>query len=117
MVRELGVAVAVDHFGLDLGLPRDLGRVPFDAIKLDRSLVERIDEAATTQRAVAAVVAMAHASGAAVVAEGVERHGQLVALREIGCDGAQGYLFGKPVPLGDLLGHEEAGPPASLWWG
>jgi EAL domain-containing protein (putative c-di-GMP-specific phosphodiesterase class I) len=116
-VRALGVGVTIDHFGLGLGLSHDLGGVPFDAVKLDRSLVERVDQSDATKRAVAAAVAMAHASGAAVIAEGVERHSQFDVLREIGCDGAQGYLFGKAVPIGDLLGHDDSAPSASLWWG
>ena len=116
-VRALGVGVTIDHFGLGLGMSADLGGVPFDAVKLDRSLIERIDHSDATRRAVAAAVSMAHASGAAVIAEGVERHSQFYTLREIGCDGAQGYLFGKAVPIGDLLGHQDSAPPASLWWG
>jgi hypothetical protein len=50
------------------------------------------------------VIAFGHESGATVVAEGVERLSQLEALRELGCDGAQGYLFGRPVQVMELLG-------------
>jgi EAL domain-containing protein (putative c-di-GMP-specific phosphodiesterase class I) len=116
MARRLGVAVAIDHFGLGLSL-RHLWREPFDTIKVDRSLIERIDQASLPQRVVAAVVELGHSAGAVVVAEGVERPSQVGALRDLGCDCAQGYFFGRPVPIAELLGVNEPEIPACTWWG
>jgi EAL domain-containing protein (putative c-di-GMP-specific phosphodiesterase class I) len=113
-VRRLGVAIAVDHVGLDPSLPFELSQVPLDAVILDRSLIEQIDQTGMVRRTVAAIVALAHVAGAAVVAKGVERLTQMSALQEVGCDRAQGYLLGRPVPIGELLGQQEL---TAIWWG
>jgi EAL domain-containing protein (putative c-di-GMP-specific phosphodiesterase class I) len=116
LARELGVGVAVDRFGLDLGIPQHLGGLPFDAIKLDRSLVARIGMV-EARRAISAAIGTAHTSGAAVVAEGVETESQVIVLRELGCDSVQGFLFGDAVPIGELLRTGEPSCPPSTWLG
>ena len=117
IARSLGVAGAIDHFHPDLALPHHVGGFEFDAIKLDRSLTDRIDVDSAQRLVVSAVVDRAHGSGAVVIAQGIERPDQVEALRELGCDGAQGYLLGKPVHIGDLLGLTEPCSPPCTWWG
>jgi EAL domain-containing protein (putative c-di-GMP-specific phosphodiesterase class I) len=116
LARRLGIAVAIDNFGRELRL-RQLDTDVFDTIKVDRSLVGRVDEGSVPRSVVAAVVELGHRSGATVVAEGVERLSQLEALRDLGCDGAQGYLFGRPVQAMELLGANEPELPPCTWWG
>ena len=116
MAHRLGVAVAIDHFGLGLSLRYLWGEL-FDVIKVDPSLIERIDKASPPWRVVAAMVELAHSSGAAVVAQGVERPGQVSTLRDLGCDGAQGYFYGRPVPIGELVVVTGPELPACTWWG
>jgi EAL domain-containing protein (putative c-di-GMP-specific phosphodiesterase class I) len=116
MARRLGVAVAVDHFGPGLS-PRYAWGEPVDVIKVDRSLIERVDHAIPPWRVVAAIVELAHSSGATVVVQGVERSSQVGIIRDLGCDGAQGYFFGKPVPIGELAGVTGPELPACTWWG
>ncbi len=97
-LRELGVQSAIDDFGTggsSLGRVRD---VPAHVLKIDRSFVNR-SEVDTKARAVAATVVRLGAElGMAVVAEGVENLMQLQVMQETGCDYAQGYALGHPLP-------------------
>lgn len=95
-LRRWGVRVALDDFGTgysSLGRLRDL---PLDAVKIDRSFVERIGDPAG-ERMVRMVVDIARDIGLLTVAEGVETHAQLQALRDLGCEQAQGFLLGRPA--------------------
>ena len=115
-LRSTGVAVAIDHFGTELRLGH-LGSFGFDAIKLDRSLVERVGNDNAARRMVSAAVEFGHASGATVIAERVERPTQMEVLQQLGCDGGQGYLLGAPVPLHELLGNADREQVVSRWFG
>ena len=66
-------------------------------LKIDRGVVSRVDGAGGG-RGVEGVVGLGHDLGLSVVAEGVETDHQLAHIRELGCDGAQGFLFSRPVP-------------------
>jgi len=95
------VRIAIDDFGTGYSSLYYLRDLPFDAIKIDRSFLKNItapDGAAIAD----AVIAMAHALGKQVVAEGVEVPAQLAYLRMHGCDLAQGYHFGRPVPAAEF---------------
>jgi diguanylate cyclase (GGDEF)-like protein/PAS domain S-box-containing protein len=101
-LRELGVRLSVDDFGTGHSSLADLKRLPLDAIKIDQRFVAELpaaDDAAITS----AIIAMAHRLQLAVVAEGVETVDQMSFLEAQGCDAAQGYLFGAPMPLDELL--------------
>ena len=101
-VKHLGVAVAVDDFGTGYSSLASIGRYPVDFLKIDRSFVERLPEDTDAGTIVWAVVRLGHNLGLRVVAEGVEDDGQLGALREMGCDLAQGYHFSRPIPASEL---------------
>ena len=77
--------------------------MPVDGVKIDRSFIADVlrdpDDLALTT----AIIAMAHSLGMTVVAEGVETESQADLLRERGCDFAQGYWLGHPMPLEDLI--------------
>jgi EAL domain-containing protein (putative c-di-GMP-specific phosphodiesterase class I) len=75
---------------------------PIDGIKIDRSFVAGLPEDASSGAIVAAVVGMTHALGRKVTAEGIETSEQLAFLKALGCDLAQGYLIGRPVPFAEL---------------
>ncbi|NHC16561.1 putative bifunctional diguanylate cyclase/phosphodiesterase, partial [Motilibacter deserti] len=96
-LRELGAHLAVDDFGTGYSALAYLGQFDLNALKIDRSFVARLG---TRQgdAVVAAVIDLAHAHDLIVVAEGVETYGQAALLRAMGCDRAQGYLFGRPMP-------------------
>ena len=76
--------------------------MPVDALKIDRSFVAGLGQPDRQGVVVKAIIALGHALGLEVIAEGVETAAQLAFLREVGCDIAQGYYFGRPMSAGDL---------------
>jgi diguanylate cyclase (GGDEF)-like protein len=97
-LRQIGVGVAIDDFGLGHSSLSRLRNLPVTMLKLHESFVSTLGSAPGEGALVAAVVELGHALGWSVVAEGVETEDQLAYLRDVGCDGAQGYLFSQPVP-------------------
>lgn len=107
---ELGLAIAVDDFGTGYSSLGQLLRMPVHYLKIDRAFVRDLETVKNSRAIAAAIISMAHALDIKVIAEGVETEGQLEILRGLGCDRAQGYLFSRPVPEGDLflLRHKRA---------
>ena len=103
-LNEIGVTLAVDDFGADDHSVADLQQMPVHILKIDQTLVERLGETPHDLADVRAAVELAHRLGLYVVAEGVETDEQLVHLRDLGCDGAQGYLFSRPMPQEGVFG-------------
>jgi EAL domain-containing protein (putative c-di-GMP-specific phosphodiesterase class I) len=97
-LKELGVHLAVDDFGTGYSSLAYLKRFAVDVVKIDRSFVDGLGTDADDTTIVAAVVQLAHALGRRALAEGVETRAQLDELVALGCDLAQGYYFGRPVP-------------------
>jgi diguanylate cyclase (GGDEF)-like protein len=97
-LREIGVGLAIDDFGLGHSSLTRLRNLPVTILKLHESFVSTLGSAPGEEALVAAVVELGHALGWSVVAEGVETDAQLTYLRDVGFDGAQGYLFSQPVP-------------------
>ncbi|HUF28005.1 MAG TPA: bifunctional diguanylate cyclase/phosphodiesterase [Gemmatimonadaceae bacterium] len=97
-LRRLGVRVYLDDFGTGWSSLRYLHELPLDALKIDRSFVTRMHEGPTHLQLVHTVRALARNIGVSAVAEGVENRAQLSALRKLGCESAQGFLFSPPVP-------------------
>ena len=95
-LREAGLKVGLDDFGTGFSSLAYLRRFPLDFVKIDRSIVAGMTVAGGEEAIVAAIVALSHAIGLEVTAEGVERRAQLDVLRSIGCDRAQGFLFARP---------------------
>jgi EAL domain-containing protein (putative c-di-GMP-specific phosphodiesterase class I) len=97
-----GIRVAIDDFGTGYSSMEQLRRMPVDIVKVDRSFVSGMASDSTDREIVAAVVGMARALNLSVVAEGIETREQAEALRELGCDIGQGFLFAKAVPAEEL---------------
>jgi diguanylate cyclase (GGDEF)-like protein len=97
-LRELGVKLSIDDFGTGHSSLSQLQQTDVDILKIDQSFVSRMDQDASSAAIVSAIVTLGHAMGLTLVAEGVERLTQAALLREQGCDAAQGWLFGRPLP-------------------
>lgn len=107
-VKALGVHVSVDDFGTGYSSLAYLRQLPVDELKIDQTFVRELTEGPSQTALVVAILSMARALGLTVVAEGVEEADQLAALRAMGCDRAQGYLFARPLQqeiLTALLGY------------
>ncbi len=98
----IGVRVAIDDFGIGRRNLAHLTRFPVDFVKVDAAFVAGVGVDDDDSAIVASVVDLAHEIGAAAVAEGVERPGQLAVLRQFGCDLAQGLLWSPAVPAEHL---------------
>ena len=101
-LRALGVRLAIDDFGAGYSSLASLQRFPVQIVKLDRSLIAGLPGEPGAEAIVRGSIDLAHALGAIVVAEGIETREQWAAVRALGCDVAQGYLVGRPMPAEDL---------------
>ncbi|WP_146220515.1 putative bifunctional diguanylate cyclase/phosphodiesterase [Geodermatophilus normandii] len=110
-VRALGVHVAIDDFGTGASSLSRLQDLPLDRLKIDPSSVALLAAGAAAGSVADAVIALGNSLGLQVVAEGVEQPAQLAALRSLGCDAAQGHLFGSPVPAATVERLVRAGRP------
>ncbi|WP_108680704.1 bifunctional diguanylate cyclase/phosphodiesterase [Methyloceanibacter sp. wino2] len=99
-IHALGVKVALDDFGSGYASLGYLREFPFHEIKIDRTFVA--DDSLQAYAILDSVTQLGHALGARVTAEGVETRAQLERVRGIGCDKAQGFLLGRPVPATDV---------------
>jgi diguanylate cyclase (GGDEF)-like protein len=96
-LKALGVQLSIDDFGTGYSSLSYLHRFPVNTLKIDRSFVGRIGEAAENIEIVRTVISLAENMGMEVVAEGVETLSQLTQLRILKCQYGQGYLFSRPV--------------------
>ena len=100
VLRQQGVGVSIDDFGVGHSSVEQVLALPANELKIDRTVVQ--DDAATGGALLATIVRLARDRGLRTVAEGVETPAQFERVRAIGCDRAQGYLFGMPMPLDEL---------------
>ena len=97
-LRELGVTVAIDDFGTGYSALAYLQRLRIDRLKIDRSFVRGVDTDERQAALVRACIALGQALDLELVAEGVETEGQAAALRQLGCETAQGWLYARAIP-------------------
>jgi diguanylate cyclase (GGDEF)-like protein len=102
-IKALGVGIALDDFGTGYSSLDTLRAFPFDKIKLDGSFVKEFDSNPQAIAIIRAVLALGKSLGVPVLAEGIETRDQVSLLEEEGCDEIQGFLFGRPVPLNQIV--------------
>jgi EAL domain-containing protein (putative c-di-GMP-specific phosphodiesterase class I) len=93
------VSIAIDDFGTGYSSLETLRAFPFDKIKLDRSFMNEVETSDQAKAIIRAIVALGQSLSIPVLAEGVETDVQLGILFDEGCDEAQGYLLGRPMPM------------------
>jgi EAL domain-containing protein (putative c-di-GMP-specific phosphodiesterase class I) len=101
-IAALGVRTAIDDFGTGYSSLGYLKQLPVDEVKIDKSFVFGMDENPKDEAIVRSVVAMAHAMGLEVVAEGVENQASWSLLCALGCDVVQGYYVSRPLPASEF---------------
>ncbi|WP_222195360.1 putative bifunctional diguanylate cyclase/phosphodiesterase [Modestobacter italicus] len=113
-LRAAGVKVSIDDFGTGYSSLNRLDTLPADVLKLDRSFIATVHSSPRRAQMLQTLVAMCLGLGLDVVAEGVETAEQEDAVRAMGCTFAQGWRYGRPVPLPELLAGLRAGPEAAV---
>lgn len=106
-LKELGVSIALDDFGMGYSSLAYLRRLPIDTLKIDRTFLEDLGDHGGSHDPLAIVRAMTqlgNSFGMRVVAEGVEERMQWERLRSVGCHEAQGFVLARPVPAKELWG-------------
>jgi len=102
-----GVKVALDDFGTGYSHLTQMHLLPFDTIKIDQGFVRNMLDDTRSMAIVETIVAMAKSLDASIVVEGIESEAELVVLKRLGCDYAQGWLVGKPQTRDELLTRAE----------
>ena len=102
-LKAFGIAWSLDDFGTGYSSLSSLKNLPFQQIKIDQSFVRDLLADPRNMAIVETIVRLSDSLGLSVIAEGVETEAQRAALEKAGCSHFQGYLFGRPVPVGELL--------------
>lgn len=105
-LKDLGVSLAIDDFGTGYSCLSYLPRLPFDALKVDRSFVSELVSRPESRAFLESIVTMAHNLNMKVIVEGIETQAELSAVIELGADEAQGFLLGRATA--DVANHLQA---------
>ena len=103
-LRNAGFGISIDDFGTGYSSLSYVDRIPATELKIDRAFVQDLTPGNVSDSVLGTAIAIARSRHLHTVAEGVETEPQHEALLEIGCDTAQGYLYGRPVSDGEFLG-------------
>lgn len=105
-LKSLGVSIAMDDFGTGYSSLSTLQNFPFDKIKIDREFVRNLEDNEHSAAIVRATIILGDSLNKKILAEGVETEQQMAFLKDVGCSAVQGYLFGRPEPVGAMLAVE-----------
>jgi EAL domain-containing protein (putative c-di-GMP-specific phosphodiesterase class I) len=101
-LRAAGTRIVMDDFGTGFSSLYHLRELHFDKLKIDRSFVQNIASSSESGVIVRAIMGMSQGLGLVVIAEGIETTEQAVAILKIGAQQAQGFLFSRPLPIGEV---------------
>ncbi len=113
-LKDLGVRLALDDFGIGHSCLNHIRRFPFNTLKIDKAFIAEMTSDPNSTAIVDVVIALSRRLNMQVVAEGVETLNQLITLRRTGCQQIQGYLFARPLPyaaVSELLAAKIIEPP------
>ena len=113
-LREAGITISIDDFGIGYSNLSQLARLEYDALKVDRSLVAAIGTHDKSEAMLTAIISVCRALGQKMIAEGIENAHQLAYLKARGCHEFQGYLLARPMPAAELEAWAAARWPAPL---
>ena len=101
-LRDHKIEINIDDFGTGYSNLSYLTKLPISTLKIDRTFVDSIESGGGNSEIVQTIIALARSLGMKVIAEGVENEIQLEQLRQLDCEGAQGYFFAKPMPFEEV---------------
>lgn len=101
-IKSLGVKLSMDDFGTGYSSLSYIQVLPISLLKLDRSFIMYLEDDNISREIVSAVIRIAKSKQIETIAEGIETQGQAQILKNSGCDWAQGYFFGKPMPADEF---------------
>ncbi len=107
-LRNGGIHVSLDDFGMGYSSLNHLRTLPIDTVKIDKSFVDDMIRDEKSYILTEEIIRISHKLGADIVAEGVEQEAQVALLKAYGCDAVQGYLFSKPVSQEEALAYRLA---------
>lgn len=102
-LQELGIQIQIDDFGIGYSSLSYLSNFPINALKIDRSFVNSLNDESNNIQILQAIVNLSHRLGVGVIAEGVETVGQLTQLKQLGCEYGQGYLLSMPLESKEVI--------------
>ena len=102
-LKAFGITWSLDDFGTGYSSLSSLKNLPFEQIKIDQSFVRDLLTDRRNMAIVETILRLSDSLGLSVIAEGVETEAQRAALEKAGCTHFQGYLFGRPMPVSELL--------------
>jgi diguanylate cyclase (GGDEF)-like protein len=115
ILRNAGVNIAVDDFGTGYSNLQHLTSIPFDTLKIDRMFIKGISSGdAKSKELLAAIVNLGRNLGYSLIAEGIERQEEADYLLSLGCHHGQGYLYGKPMSIEELIEYAKKHSPNIL---
>ena len=119
-LKRMNMDLSIDDFGSGFSSLNILRDMPFDVLKIDKGFLNETNASETGKFILKKIIEMADGLGVRVICEGVETEEQAQMLMEIGCNYAQGYLYSKPIPMGEFIekyntpiGHNSNDAPAS----
>ncbi len=113
-LREMGIDINIDDFGTGYSNLSYLMKLPISTLKIDRSFISMVDDDGSNDEIVKAIVNLARNLDLKVVAEGIETEAQLAKLKDLNCEGGQGYFFAAPMSFADLKTFLERAPMLDL---
>lgn len=102
VLRQAGITISIDDFGIGYSNLSQLARLDYDALKVDRSLVANIGGHDKSEAMLTAIISVSQVLGQKVIAEGIEHPEQMAYLKARGCQEFQGYLLARPMPATQL---------------